>query len=127
MPDNLTYEYAIIRVVPRVERQEFFNVGVLLYAKRNRFLGIKYHICPQKLNAFSKDLNVSELENYLNAWALICEGNLQGNTIEQLDISDRFRWLAASKSTVIQCSPTHVGICTNPKETLEGLFTMFVE
>ncbi len=126
MPDKVTFEYAIIRVVPKVEREEFFNVGVLLFSKRKKFLGIKYHIDPKKLQAFSDEIEVNNLEDYLKAWELVCHGEPLGGAIGKLELSDRFRWLAASKSTVIQCSKTHPGLCTDPKETLKGLFESFV-
>tara|TARA_R100001377_G_scaffold84401_2_gene67864 strand:+ start:658 stop:1041 length:384 start_codon:yes stop_codon:yes gene_type:complete len=126
MQDKVTFEYAIIRVVPKVEREEFFNIGVILFSKRKKFLGMKYFINPEKLDVFSSELDLAEIERYLNGWELICTGEPDGGVIGKMEVSDRFRWLAASKSTIIQCSKTHPGICTNPKETLEGLFESFV-
>ena len=121
-----TFEYAIIRLVPKVEREEFFNIGVLLFSKRKKFLGIKYHIDLQKLNAFAPDIEAAVLNGYLNAWKLICEGNAAGGKIGDLEISDRFRWLAASRSTIIQSSKTHPGLCENPEETLQDIFEKYV-
>ncbi|TYB76882.1 DUF3037 domain-containing protein [Bizionia myxarmorum] len=126
MPDKVPFEYAIIRFVPKVEREEFFNVGVLLFSKRKKFLGIKFHIDEKKFEAFSSEIELADIENYLKSWELVCHGNPNGGAIEKLELSDRFRWLAASKSTILQCSKTHSGLCTNPKETLEGLFESFV-
>ena len=126
MQDKVTYEYAIIRVVPKVEREEFFNVGVLLFSKRKKFLGIKYQMDQKKLTAFAEDLDVKLLIDHLNAWELICEGSEDGGTIGQFELSDRFRWLAASRSTIIQSSKTHSGLCTDPKHELEQLFKTFV-
>ncbi|OBX23442.1 Protein of unknown function (DUF3037) [Gelidibacter algens] len=126
MQDKVTYEYAIIRIVPKVEREEFFNVGVLLFSKRKNFLGVKYNIDKKKLEAFSDELDVEMLKDHLNAWELICDGTPESGTIGQFEVSDRFRWLAASRSTIIQSSKTHPGLCTDPEQELERLFKTFV-
>jgi hypothetical protein len=126
MRDKYTFEYAIIRLVPKVEREEFFNVGVLLFSKQKKFLGIKYHIDQQKLNAFAPEIEEAVLNAYLNAWKLISEGNTAGGKIGTLEISDRFRWLAACRSTIIQSSKTHPGLCENPEETLEDIFEKYI-
>jgi hypothetical protein len=126
MQDKVTFEYAIIRVVPKVEREEFFNVGVILFSKRKKFLGVKFHIDPKKLKAFSDDLELETIEANLNAWQLICEGNPNGGAIERLEMSDRFRWLAACRSTIIQSSKTHSGLCHHPNEELEDIFEKYV-
>ena len=126
MQDKVTYEYAIIRVVPKVEREEFFNVGVLLFSKRKKFLGVKYHIDQKKLVAFSEDLDITMLNNRLKAWEYVCNGFPEGGAIGQFEVSDRFRWLAASRSTIIQSSKTHPGLCTNPEDELKQLFNTFV-
>lgn len=126
MQDRYTFEYAIIRVVPKVEREEFFNVGVILFSKRKKFLGIKYFINPDKLNAFSPEVELETFNNYLNAWALICDGQPAGGRIGQMELSDRFRWLAACRSTIIQSSKTHSGLCGDPEKTLENLFETYV-
>lgn len=126
MQDKCTFEYAIIRVVPKVEREEFFNVGVILFSKRKKFLGIKYHINQVKLNAFCPELEVELLNNYLNAWELICNGGKTAGTIGELELSDRFRWLAACKSTIIQSSKTHPGLSNNPENELQDIFNKYV-
>lgn len=126
MQDKDTFEYAIIRLVPKVEREEFFNVGVLLFSKQKKFLGIKYHIDLQKLNAFAPEIETTVLNAYLNAWKLISDGNIAGGKIGALEISDRFRWLAACRSTIIQSSKTHPGLCENPEEALQDIFEKYV-
>lgn len=126
MPDRVTFEYAVIRIVPKVEREEFFNVGVILFSKRKKFLDIKFLIDQNKLKAFSDELDIEALKGYLNAWTLICKGEPFGGAIGKLEMSDRFRWLAACRSTIIQSSQTHSGLCHDPKETLETLFEKFV-
>lgn len=126
MQDKVTFEYAVIRVVPRVEREEFFNVGVILFSKRKKFLGVKYHIKEEFLNAFSSKIDIDFLEQYLQSWKLVCEGKAEGGPIAQFELSDRFRWLAATRSTIIQSSKTHPGLCSNPSQKLEELFNDFV-
>jgi len=126
MQDKVKYEYAIIRIVPKVEREEFFNVRVLLFSKRKKYLGIAYQIDPNKMAAFPSELTHEVLTAYMQAWENVCKGNQQGNRIEQMELSDRFRWLAAAKSSVIQCSKTHAGLCTDPEKELADLFEMFV-
>lgn len=126
MQDKVTYEYAIIRIVPKVEREEFFNAGVLLFSKRKNFLGIKYKIDQNKLEAFSGDLDLTMLNNHLKAWEDICKGSPKGGCIGEFEVSDRFRWLAAPRSTIIQSSKTHSGLCSDPQEELELLFKAFV-
>ncbi len=126
MQDKETFEYAIIRIIPKVEREEFFNVGVILFSKRNKFLGIKYHIDKNKLKAFSEELDIEALNRYLNAWKLVCEGAREAGAIGEFEISDRFRWLAASRSTIIQSSKTHPGLCNDPKKSLEDIFKKYV-
>jgi hypothetical protein len=126
MPDKVTYEYATIRVVPKVEREEFLNVGVILFSKRKKFLGIKYQLNEQRLHAFSKELDLTMLRNYLKAWELICQGGSAGGPIGQLEIHVRFRWLTANRSTIIQSSPVHPGVCEEPESVLAALFTHYV-
>ncbi|MFT5984502.1 MAG: hypothetical protein ACI9RM_002968 [Ulvibacter sp.] len=126
MQDRCTFEYAIIRVVPKVEREEFFNVGAILFSKRKKFLGIKYLVNSNKLKAFSPEIELEVLNNYLEAWELICDGEPSGGKIGTLELSDRFRWLAACRSTIIQSSKTHSGLSSDPKEALEDIFRKYV-
>lgn len=126
MPDKQIYEYAVIRVVPKVERGEFINVGVILFSKRKKFLAVKYHIDADRLTAFSKDIDLEEITRYLEAWTLICAGDPAGGEIATLDDAGRFRWLTATRSTIIQSSKVHPGICEEPEKVLESLFQQFV-
>lgn len=122
MQDKVTFEYAIIRLVPKVEREEFFNIGVILFSKRKKFLDIKFHINSEKLKVMAPELEISPLNDYLNAWKLICDGKKSAGKIGELEISDRFRWLAACRSTIIQSSKTHSGLCDHPEKELEAIF-----
>ena len=126
MQDRVTYEFAIIRVVPMVEREEFINVGVILFSKRKKYLGIKYTINKERLLALSNTIDYECISEYLNAWESICAGEPHGGTIGKFELSDRFRWLAASKSTILQCSATHPGLCHKPEEELYDLFKRYV-
>lgn len=126
MQNKYTFEYAIIRIVPKVEREEFFNVGVILFSKRKKFLGIKYFVNPDKLKAFSSEITLETFNNYLEAWQLICEGSSKGGKIGAFEMSDRFRWLVACRSTIVQSSKTHSGLCIDPQKELEDIFNEYV-
>lgn len=126
MPDKVTFEYAIIRLVPRVEREEFFNVGVILFSKRKKYLGVKFNVNENKLKAFSCELDLDAINNYLKSWELISKGEVSAGKIGQFEISDRFRWLAASRSTIIQSSKTHSGLTDNPEKELNSIFENYV-
>ena len=126
MPDKQLYEYAFIRFVPKVEREEFLNVGVILYCKKDQFLQAKFHIDKKRISAFSEGVDFEELEDYLNTWELISEGAENGGKIGQLDAASRFRWLTATRSTIIQSSKIHTGICAQPERVLEDLFEKYV-
>jgi hypothetical protein len=126
MQDKVIYEYAILRLVPKVEREEFFNIGVIVYAREKKFLDMKFVIDKEKFEAMGCDLDLETVYAYLNSWKEICIGGSQGGTIGRLDIASRFRWLVATRSTVIQSSKTHPGLCYQPKDVLEELFEKYV-
>ena len=127
MQEKHLFEYATIRVVPRVEREEFLNVGVILYCPKENFLKTKFEINQTKLAAFVCEVETEELEKRLAAFEQICKGEESGGDIAKLPISQRFRWLTAVRSTVVRTSPVHPGLCTNANETLEGLFNELVK
>lgn len=127
MPDRYTFEYAIVRLVPAVEREEFFNIGVILFCKRLKYLGVKFHVDANKLASFTSDLDVSVVQKYLNSWKCICAGKNAGGAIAEFELSDRFRWLAASRSTIIQSSKTHPGLTTDPEKELADIFEKYVK
>ena len=111
MPEKHLFEYAVIRVVPCVEREEFLNVGVILYCSAQGFLQTKYALPEDRLRAFSAELDVAVLQERLRAFERICAGRKEGGTIGQFPLSGRFRWLTAARSTVVQTSPVHPGLC----------------
>ena len=127
MPEKHLFEYAVIRVVPCVEREEFLNVGVILYCSAQGFLQTAYALSEERLRIFSADLDMAVLHDRLRAFERICAGRELGGTIGQLPIAARFRWLTATRSTVVQTSPVHPGLCIDAKETLPRLFTQLVQ
>lgn len=121
-----TFEYSIIRVVPRVEREEFLNVGVLLSCPFQDFLGARIELDHRRLEAFAPWLDVPFVEEYLRSIVLICHGGNDAGPIGQLAQRARFHWLVAPRSTMIQLSPVHSGICESPQAMLDHLFAKMV-
>lgn len=126
MQNRVTYEFAVIRLVPKVEREEFINVGVILFSKPKRFLDMKFVIDEQKIRGISKDIDIDYIRKYLNAWELVCEGSPKGGKIGEMDLASRFRWLTASRSSIIQSSKTHPGLCHDPASVLADLYQLYV-
>jgi hypothetical protein len=126
MQEKHLFEYAVIRVVPRVEREEFLNVGVILYCRGLGFLQTVYHLNEERLLAFSKEIDMEELTERLQAFERICKGRSEGGPIGQMSIAERFRWLTAARSTVVQTSAVHPGLCTDAKAMLEHLHMQLV-
>lgn len=122
MQNKEKFEYAIIRLVPRVEREEFFNIGVILFCKRKKFLKMKVHVAPEKIACFNAPVDCEKVESYLAGWQKVCEGGRPGGRIGEMELTDRFRWLAASRSSIIQTSMMHTGLTADPEATLELLF-----
>jgi hypothetical protein len=126
MPENHLFEYAVIRVVPRVEREEFLNVGVILYSRDEQFLESKFSIDEPRIAAFCHSINMDELKEHLLAIERICKGEKESGPIGQMDMASRFRWLTAKRSTVVQTSGVHPGLSSNAAETLNRLYNQLV-
>jgi hypothetical protein len=126
MPGKYLFEYAVVRVVPKVEREEFLNAGVILFSKDLKFLRCRHSLNRQRLQAFCKDLDCREVEDHLFAFEKICHGDADGGPIALLDLPSRFRWLTATRSTVVQTSKVHPGFTDDPVKTLERLFEQLV-
>ncbi len=126
MPGKLLYEYAVIRVVPRVEREEFINVGIVLFLKQQRFLQCRIELDHGRLAALCCDTDGAEVQQYLDAFDRICRGDKAGGPIATLDAPSRFRWLTATRSTVVQTSRVHPGFCEDPSALLDRLFGQLV-
>ncbi|WP_143307137.1 DUF3037 domain-containing protein [Chitinophaga vietnamensis] len=121
MQEKHLFEYAVIRIVPRVEREEFLNVGVILYSRQQRFLQTLITLDEARLRAFSAAADIAEIKSYLHAFEQIAAGNYAYGPIAQLDAAARFRWLTATRSTVIQTSKVHPGFCGDTQAALQKL------
>jgi len=126
MQDKHLFEYAVIRVVPRVDREEFLNVGVVLYCPKQKYLELIYTLDPSRLKAIAPGLDLEELESHLHAFSAVVRGGPSGGPIGQLDIASRFRWLTAQRSTILQTSKVHPGFCSQPAEALKRLHAALV-
>jgi len=127
MQQKQLFEYAVIRVMPRVEREEFLNIGVIVYCAKQKFLQARYLINEQRLKAFCADLDIAELKEHVCSLERICIGDKNAGPIGKLDIASRFRWLTATRSTIVQTSKVHPGFCIDALETLNKLFEQLVE
>ncbi|MCX2574387.1 DUF3037 domain-containing protein [Pedobacter sandarakinus] len=126
MQEKFLFEYAVIRVMPRVEREEFMNVGIILFCSKKKFLKSIFHLEPNKIATFSPLVDCFDLESNLDAFVRIASGVEGSGPIGQYDQASRFRWLTATRSTVLQCSKVHPGFCANPDETLLKLYQELV-
>lgn len=120
------YEYAVIRVLPLVEREEFINVGIILFCKRARYIRVLFTIDEARLCAFSKELDIEQVKLNLQSFQKIAEGAKQGGPIACMELPERFRWLTAIRSSAIQTSRPHPGLCKNLDETTQRLFEQMV-
>ncbi|WP_339654162.1 DUF3037 domain-containing protein [uncultured Salegentibacter sp.] len=126
MQEKHLYEYAVIRLVPKVEREEFINVGIILFSKQSKYLKALFEVDEKRLAVFGKDLDKDELCTNLDSFIKICEGSKNGGPIAQLDLASRFRWLTAVRSSIIQTSRPHPGMTSDLDKTLNRLFTELV-
>lgn len=126
MHERFLFEYAVIRVVPRVEREEFLNVGIVLFCAKKKFLQSVFVLNHDRIRTFSPDVALEDLEANLCAFERISKGSQGSGPIGQYDQASRFRWLTATRSTVVQCSKVHPGFCIDPEETLLRLFQELV-
>jgi hypothetical protein len=124
--DHCTYDYAIIRVVPKVEREEFVNVGVIVSCPALRFLEARIELHEERLRALDSTLDMESIHTHLATIPAICAGGEEAGPIGQLSQRERFHWLVAPRSTIIQTSPVHSGSCKNPGAVLEHLLATMV-
>lgn len=127
MHERHLFEYAVIRVVPQVEREEFLNVGIVLYCGPQKFLMAKFDVDEQRLRMLCSQIDIDELHSHLSAFKRICEGGKDGGSIGKLPLADRFRWLTATRSTIVQTSKVHPGLCNHADEKLTQLYQQLVE
>ena len=121
-----SYDYACVRVVPRVEREEFVNAGVILFCLSRGFLAARVHINEQRLRALAPEIDVALVRRHIEAIPRICAGEADAGPIARLSLRERFHWLVAPRSTIIQVSPVHSGMCDAPESGLEELFSKLV-
>ncbi len=126
MPEKHLFEYAVIRVVPKVEREEFLNIGIVLFCAKQKFLQAKYLVDEFRLTAFCSEIDIDELKQHLYSFERICLGEKDAGPIGQLDMASRFRWLTATRSTVVQASKVHPGFCEDAGQTLDKIFEQLV-
>jgi DNA-directed RNA polymerase subunit N (RpoN/RPB10) len=124
-PDD-AFQYAIWRVVPSVERGEALNVGVVVYCRRRQFLAAKVLIDEPRLHALSPGLDIDAIRRHLDGMARIAAGDPEGGAIAAMPQSERFGWLTAASSTIVQPSPIHTGLCGDPQAVLDRLSTRLV-
>jgi hypothetical protein len=126
MQGNHVFEYAIIRVVPKVEREEFINVGVILYCGPLKFLRTKISLNKERIKTFCQEVECDELEAYIHSFERISTGGKNSGPIGELSPAERFRWLTATRSSIVQTSKVHPGLTDNPQHMLDRLFDQLV-
>jgi hypothetical protein len=127
MPAPTSFDYAIVRVVPRVERGEFINVGVIVFCRTQRFLGAQIALDRERLRALAPDCDPEGLRPYLELIPQVCQGGAESGPIGQLPLAERFLWLVSPRSTMVQTSPVHSGLCADPAAALEHLMETMVQ
>ena len=126
MPALNSYDYAIVRVVPCVERGEYINAGVILFCRTRRFLDALVYLDIPRLTTLYPAVDLDMVQRHLDIIPLVCAGSADAGAIGQLSQSERFHWLVSPRSTIIQTSPAHSGLCTDPAATLEHLLKTMV-
>ena len=126
MPALNSYDYAIVRVVPCVERGEYINAGVILFCRTRRFLDALVYLDVQRRTTLYTAVDLDMVQRHLDIIPLVCAGSAEAGAIGQLSQSERFHWLVSPRSTIIQTSPAHSGLSTDPAATLEHLLKTMV-
>ena len=126
MPEPSSFDYAIIRLVPHEERGEFINVGVILYCRAQAYLDSRIAFDPQKLRALDPDADVESVRKQLESIPQICQGGKNLGALSELSQGERFFWLVSPRNTIVQMSPMHTGICTDPAAELDHLLETMV-
>lgn len=126
MPTRSSFDYAVLRVVPRVERGEFINAGVILFCPELRFLAAQIRFDENRLHALWPEIDLALISAHLEGFNRVCEGNPDAGPIARLSQRERFHWLVAPRSTILQVSPVHSGLCEDPQSTLNQLFRQLV-
>ncbi len=127
MQEDKIYEYAVIRLVPKVEREEFFNIGLVMFSKKEKYIRVEFYLCPDKFKLMHSKLDYYEVHQNLVSFQKVAQGEKDGGPIAQLEIPERFRWLTAVRSAVIQTSRPHPGKSKNLDLTFDRLFLELVK
>jgi hypothetical protein len=122
----ISFDYAVVRVVPRVEREEFLNAGIILFCLERHYLGARVHADEARLRALWPEVDVEVVRQHLAAIPAVCEGNADAGPIAKLSQRERFHWLVSPRSTMIQVSPVHSGLCESPEVAMNQLFQQLV-
>ena len=121
-----SFEYAVVRVMPRVDREEFVNAGVILFCLDRGYLAARVHVDERRIRALWPAADLDLIRRHLEAIPKICAGADDAGPIARLSTRERFHWLVSPRSTVIQVSPVHAGLCEFPESALDRLFEHFV-
>ncbi|EFK36711.1 Protein of uncharacterised function (DUF3037) [Chryseobacterium gleum] len=127
MQEDKIYEYAVIRLVPKVEREEFFNIGLVMFSKKEKFIRVEFYLCPDKFKLMHSKLDYEDIIHNLESFQKIANGDKDGGPIALLDIPERFRWLTAVRSAVVQTSRPHPGKSKDLDATFGKLFEELVK
>jgi hypothetical protein len=126
VPAPASFDYAILRVVPRVERQEFINAAVIVFCLEKKYLDARVHFESARLLALWPDIDIELIRDHLNAVPRICAGDVNAGPIARLPQRERFHWLISPRSTIIQPSPVHTGVCDETEGLLDRLAKQFL-
>lgn len=126
MPAARSFDYAVLRIVPRVERGEFVNAGVVVFSSECDYLDARVHLDRERVRLLFPDADLAEIESHLQAVPRVCAGGAGSGPIGQLSKRERWHWLVAPRSTVLQVSPVHSGISDEPEKALEELMERMV-
>lgn len=127
MQEDKIYEYAVIRLVPKVEREEFFNIGLIMFSKREKYIRFEFHLCTEKFQSMKSKLDYEDIAQNLENFKNVANGQKEGGPIAVLEIPERFRWLTAVRSSVIQTSRPHPGKTKDLDATFDRLFDELVK
>ncbi|AQW89381.1 DUF3037 domain-containing protein [Elizabethkingia sp. HX WHF] len=127
MQEDKIYEYAVIRLVPKVEREEFFNIGLVMFSKKEKYIRVEFHLCPDKFALMHSKLDYEDITQNLISFQNIAKGDKNGGPIALLEIPERFRWLTAVRSAVVQTSRPHPGKSKDLDKTFDKLFEELVK
>lgn len=127
MQEDKIYEYAVIRLVPKVEREEFFNIGLVMFSKKEKFIRVEFYLCQDKFKLMHSKLDYEDIIHNLESFQKIANGDKDGGPIALLDIPERFRWLTAVRSAVVQTSRPHPGKSKDLDATFGKLFEELVK